>query len=73
MRIIEDIDNDEVIINDIRIEGFIGDRKCPKCNNFEIYYKKYDAYFCAHCNEWIEDKCKDSNCFYCNDRPQRPL
>ncbi len=49
MRIIEDIDNDEVIINDIRIEGSIADEKCSKCDNFLILYEKYDSYFCAYC------------------------
>ena len=49
MKIIEDIDKNEVIINDIRIEGSIADEKCPKCNNFLILYEKYDSYFCAYC------------------------
>lgn len=64
MRIIEDINNDEVIINDIRIEGFIADDKCSKCGNFLIMYKKYDSYFCAYCNEWTERKCGDPYCFF---------
>jgi len=73
MKIIEDIDKEEVIINGIRIEGFITDEKCLKCGNFLILYKKYDSYFCAYCNEWTEGRCGDPNCFYCNDRPEKPL
>jgi len=64
VKIIEDIDKNEVIINDIRIEGSIADEKCPKCNNFLILYEKYDSYFCAYCNEWTERKCSDPDCFF---------
>ena len=33
MKIIEDIDNDRVIINNIIIDGFIDDEKCSICSN----------------------------------------
>lgn len=33
----------------------------------------HDAYFCAKCNKWTEDKCNDSNCFPCRNRPEFPL
>lgn len=73
MRIIEDDNTCEVLIDDIRIEGFIHDEKCKKCNNFIIHHEKYDAYFCAYCNEWLEEKCGDPHCEYCKSRPDRPL
>lgn len=73
MRVFEDDDTGEVIINDIRIEGFIFDKKCSKCDNFLIYYEKYDVFICAYCNEWTERKCGDINCEYCKNRPDRPL
>lgn len=74
MRVFEDDDTGEVIIDDTRIEGFIFDEeKCKKCNNSLIYYEKYDAFFCAYCNEWTGKKCGDINCEYCKNRPVRPL
>ncbi|NLK23159.1 MAG: hypothetical protein GX309_04030 [Clostridiales bacterium] len=73
MKIFEDLESDEVIINNKRIEGFILDEKCSKCDNFLILYEKYDAYFCAYCNEWKEDTCGNSNCEFCRDRPDKPL
>lgn len=73
MRILEDIDNGKVIINGVEIDGSIADEKCSKCGNFLILHERYDSYFCAYCNEWKEGKCSDTNCFYCKDRPERPL
>jgi len=46
VKIIEDIDKNEVIINDIRIEGSIADEKCPKCNNFLICMKNMIHILC---------------------------
>lgn len=73
MKIIEDIDNDRVIINNIIIDGFIDDEKCSICSNSLIYHDKYDAYFCAYCNFWTEDTCGNSDCEFCKDRPEKPL
>lgn len=73
MKIIEDEKNGDVIINSIKIEGFVWDEKCKICNNFLIYSDKYDAYFCAYCNVWVEPKCGDPNCEYCKNRPDKPL
>lgn len=73
MKITENDDTYEVIIDNKRIEGFIYDDKCKKCNNLLIYYKIYDAFFCAYCNEWVEDNCGDINCEFCKGRPERPL
>ncbi len=73
MEIFEDTDNEIVIINNVKIEGFMLEEECDKCNNFLILYEKYDAYFCAYCNEWKEDTCGSTNCEFCKDRPERPL
>ena len=73
MKILGDLQNDEVIINWKRIEGFILDEECDKCHNLLILYEKYDAYFCASCNEWKEDTCANPNCEFCKDRPEKPL
>jgi hypothetical protein len=73
MRIIEDEKTCDVIIDGTRIEGFIWDKKCKICDNLLIYYDKYDAFFCACCNEWVEPKCGDVNCQYCKNRPEKPL
>lgn len=76
MKVIEDNDTCEVIIDDKLIDGFKGficDEKCKKCNNPLIYYEKYDAFFCAYCNEWVEEKCENPYCEYCKNRPDRPL
>jgi len=73
IKIIEDENSGEVIIDNIRIGGFIYDEKCKKCNNFLVYYEKYDAFFCAYCNEWVESKCRDKECEFCKSRPEKPL
>lgn len=73
MKISEDTKTGEVIIDDKRIGGFIVDSKCVKCNNYEVYCERYDAYFCAFCNEWLEEKCSDHTCYFCKDRPDKPL
>ena len=36
-----------------------------------IYNEQYDSYFCPQCREWTEDKCSDSACDFCVDRPDR--
>lgn len=66
--------DDFVIINGYEIDGFIDKIKhCSECKNSLIYYEDFDAYFCPNCNSWTEDKCKDSSCFYCPNRPEKPL
>lgn len=33
----------------------------------------YDAEFCQICNIWLEDSCKDPECFFeCHRRPIKP-
>jgi hypothetical protein len=43
------------------------------CEHIRDYSEKYDAYFCSKCNSWLEKKCSDPNCYYCPNRPERPL
>ncbi|MFE8700456.1 hypothetical protein ACFYKX_07515 [Cytobacillus sp. FJAT-54145] len=63
-----------VIINGTEIEGFIDkEQTCSNCQANLIYYDEFDAYFCAYCNEWKESKCEDPTCFYCPNRPNKPL
>ena len=33
--------------------------------------EKHDSYFCPRCEEWIEDKCDDSDCEFCSNRPDK--
>lgn len=47
--------------------------KCSKCKVKLSYNERYDAYFCATCNEWCEKTCSDKKCFYCKNRPIKPV
>lgn len=38
-----------------------------------VYSEKYDAYYNAKTNAWVEDKCDDPTCEYCINRPDKPL
>ena len=60
----------------ITILGHVADpeiSRCYKCSGGTIYYDKFDAYFCAYCNLWLEKRCGDASCGYCASRPDRPL
>ena len=35
------------------------------------YSETYDAYYDDKTGEWLEDKCKDENCEYCGNRPEK--
>ena len=50
-----------------------GTGSCRKCNSIAEYSKKFDAYYCAKCNLWLEEKCVDPLCKLCKQRPIRPL
>ena len=43
------------------------------CNSKKKFSDQYDAYYCASCNEWMESKCDDPECEYCNNRPDKPV
>jgi hypothetical protein len=71
--VIEDEQLGVVTIGDHQVDGFIDDVRCVKCDRPRVYYDRYDAYFCAECNLWLEGACTDHSCDYCRDRPARPL
>jgi hypothetical protein len=63
-----------VIIDGFEFEGFIDEEQyCNVCGINQIYFDKYDAYFCPKCNHWLENKCGDQDCNYCPNRPDLPL
>jgi hypothetical protein len=66
-------ENDVLLINGHKFDGFIDDALCPKCSEFRICSEEYDAYFCAACNEWLESACSDATCEFCSSRPNKPL
>lgn len=43
------------------------------CENTKQYSEQYDAYYCAECNVWLEDKCDDVDCEFCPGRPDHPV
>lgn len=43
------------------------------CKDTQQYSEEYDAYYCTECNVWLEDICNDSECTFCQKRPERPL
>jgi ribosomal protein S27E len=71
--VIEDEERGVVIVDGVEIEGHVEDIRCPACDERKIYYDRYDAYFCAVCNSWLESNCGDPECDYCRDRPAAPL
>lgn len=66
-------EGDYVMINNFKIEGYILAERCEQCGNPKIRSDQYDAYFCAYCNKWLEEKCTDPNCRYCPQRPDKPI
>ena len=46
--------------------------KCGCHESSRRYSEKYDAYYCANCNIWLEGICKSKSCSYCMDRPIKP-
>lgn len=46
---------------------------CPSCGKKDAYSERYDALYCAHCDQWLEGVCPDTICWArCADRPARP-
>jgi hypothetical protein len=73
MKIEENLKKGTVSINGFEINGNTTNKSCPECDTAQIYHDSYDAYFCPACNEWLETKCTDSSCSYCQKRPEQPL
>lgn len=55
----------------ITLDGYRGYRGC-KDSCEKSYNETYDSYYCEEHDLWIEDTCKDDNCEFCSDRPERP-
>lgn len=51
----------------------IEDPKCHVCENTLKYSDNYEAFYCENCNEWSEGLCRDEKCFYCTNRPSKPI
>ena len=47
--------------------------KCKTCSSDTILYEYYDAYVCIVYNSWNEKQCGDDKCYYCVNRPEKPL
>ena len=43
-----------------------------QCCSKKSYSEQFDSYFCPTCNIWLEDTCKDDNCYFCANRPEFP-
>lgn len=49
-----------------------------KCKDYNCvdgcrkYNDKHDAYLCSSRDKWLEKKCKEKDCGYCPDRPDKP-
>ncbi|NCB38427.1 MAG: hypothetical protein EOM80_06610 [Erysipelotrichia bacterium] len=61
-----------VFIDGLPIAAFIDEDLCPTCNNNKLYSYEFDAYFCIHCNHWLEPACRDPKCPHCSKRPKKP-
>ena len=44
---------------------------CRKCGTTAAYSERYDAFYCPHCDEWLEYTCGDEGCEFCHHRPAR--
>lgn len=42
------------------------------CRHPRSYSQRWDAYYCEHCDAWIEGKCNDPDCEFCVGRPEKP-
>jgi hypothetical protein len=46
---------------------------CIPCGTIPpLYSEKYDCYACPECKRWLETKCSDKQCQFCNVRPAEP-
>lgn len=45
---------------------------CPSCGERPSYSVRYDAYYCASCDIWLEPVCTSPLCTYCAHRLDRP-
>ena len=43
-----------------------------ECGTPLVLNKRHDAYYCPKCDEWVSPRCRDPECEFCRDRPERP-
>ena len=72
-RVEEDQEKEQITIGTETLAGWIDSTVCGMCGNRRIYHDKYDAFFCAQCNQWLEEACSDPGCEFCAARPVRSL
>jgi len=46
--------------------------KFHRCGAERQYSEYYDVYYCRVCDEWLESKCGDASCEFCQNRPEKP-
>lgn len=69
-----DAEKDSLRFGSEEVDGFPDDeRQCDLCGQVRFYHDKFDAYFCAFCNRWLETSCSDPYCDYCKARSKSPL
>jgi hypothetical protein len=42
------------------------------CGHNRTYSFRFDAFHCAICNVWLEPKCANPACVFCEERPEKP-
>ena len=55
------------------MEGNILPEVCKQCGTNTVWNAKLDTIFCPRCNIWLEKKCTEPDCEYCQNRPEFPL
>lgn len=63
----QDTDEGIKVINMIR-----NNELCDHCGNNTYYCVEHDADHCSFCDKWLENACKDPQCEFCKDRPDKP-
>lgn len=64
----------KVTIDGFEFYGHIEENfHCKNCQAPLAYYEEFDALFCPKCNDWTEQKCANPRCYYCPNRPEKPL
>ena len=60
----------------ILLHAYIPENDAMKCHNYQAtsaHHEDFDSYLCLYCNIWLEKKCGDPACYYCANRPDKPL
>lgn len=54
-------------------EKELGDSRgpCPACKGKIRYAEVFDSFYCEECKEWLDSKCGDEYCHFCNSRPEK--